>query len=92
MKLHFIRPEDRRRSGGNGTGPGHGTEWADTEPGCFRSEAFAEDLLHGDTGSASTGAVRGFVPGRLLRRSQGWAPAVGLALVAALGLRLGVGG
>jgi hypothetical protein len=32
------RPEDRQRSGGQDVG------WAETEPLCFRSEAFAEDL------------------------------------------------
>ena len=42
MFMRFIRPEDRRRSGGDGSGAS--TNWADTEPVCFRSEAFAEDL------------------------------------------------
>jgi hypothetical protein len=34
----FHRPEDRQRSGRDGTA------WDDTLPACFRSEAFAEDL------------------------------------------------
>lgn len=46
MDLRYIRPEDRRR---HGNGAGFGTEWADTEPACFRSEAFAEDLAPAET-------------------------------------------
>lgn len=88
MNLHFIRPEDRRRSGGNGVGPGFGTEWADTEPGCFRSEAFAEDLTSDEGGLVGALLPRRVTDHRVLRRSQGWMPAVALAL-AALGLGLG---
>jgi hypothetical protein len=91
MSLRFIRPEDRRRSGGSGTGPGFGTEWADTEPASFRSEAFAEDLQADAGGLARATQPRRFGPSRLLRRGQGWMPVFGLALVAALGLGLGAG-
>ena len=90
MNLHFIRPEDRRRSGGSGAGPGFGTGWADTEPVCFRSEAFAEDLQPGEAG-ADTRRVRAGSPWQSLRRPPTWVPAFGLALFAALGLGLGAG-
>jgi hypothetical protein len=36
-----ARPEDRCRSGIDSP---HEQPWADTHPGCFRSEGFAEDL------------------------------------------------
>jgi hypothetical protein len=36
-----ARPEDRSRSGIDSL---HEQPWADTHPGCFRSEGFAEDL------------------------------------------------
>jgi hypothetical protein len=88
MNLHFIRPEDRRRSGGSGAGPGFGTEWADTEPGCFRSEAFAEDLTSGKGGLVGAPLPRRVTARRVLHRSQAWMPALALAL-AALGLGLG---
>jgi hypothetical protein len=88
MNLRFIRPEDRRRSGGSGAGPGFGTDWADTEPACFRSEAFAEDL-HPDQGGMQARPPRRFKPNRLLRRGRGWVPVFGLALVAVLGLGAG---
>ncbi len=88
MNLHFIRPEDRRRSGGSGAGPGFGTEWADTEPGCFRSEAFAEDLSPDEGGLVGAPLPRRVTDHRVLRRSQGWMPALALALTA-LGLGLG---
>ena len=51
MFMRFIRPEDRRRSGGDGSGAS--TNWADTEPVCFPSEAFAEDLPEGSVGGPS---------------------------------------
>jgi len=89
MNLRFIRPEDRRRSGGSGAGPGFGIDWADTEPVCFRSEAFAEDLQPVDPGRAPALPSRRWAPARLLRRPHAWAPAFGLALAAALGLGLG---
>ena len=41
MKLPLIRPEDRSRSGMDSRLQ---QAWADTHPGCFRSEGFAEDL------------------------------------------------
>ncbi|MDZ7590083.1 MAG: hypothetical protein U5L05_05195 [Rubrivivax sp.] len=86
MHLRSIRPEDRRRSGGSGAGPGFGPDWADTEPACFRSEAFAEDL-HPDEGSGVQAVKpRRFKPTRLLRRGHGWVPVFGLALAAAFGL------
>jgi hypothetical protein len=90
MNLRFIRPEDRRRSGGSGAGPGVGIDWADTEPVCFRSEAFAEDLQAVDAGPAAA-RLRAWAPVQLLRRPPAWLPAVGLALFAALGLGLGAG-
>ena len=40
MKPTPFRPEDRRRAVPNAV------PWADTVPQCFRSEGFAEDLLH----------------------------------------------
>lgn len=88
MNLRFIRPEDRRRSGGSGAGPGFGTEWAGIGPGCFRSEAFAEDLTPDEGGVAGAPLPRRVYAGRVLRRSQGWMPALALAL-AAMGLGLG---
>ena len=88
MNLRFIRPEDRRRSGGSGAGPGVGIEWADTRPGCFRSEAFAEDLTSDETGPPGVPPPRRVAASRVLRRSQGWISALALAL-AALGLGLG---
>ena len=88
MNLHFIRPEDRRRSGGSGAGPGFGTEWADTEPGCFRSEAFAGALSPAEGGLGGAPRPRRGAGPRVLRRSQGWMPALALALTA-LGLGLG---
>jgi len=90
MNLHFIRPEDRRRSGGSGAGPGFGSDWADTEPVCFRSEAFAEDLQPGEAGRPGA-RLRAWAPARLLRRPPVWVPAFGLALFAALGLGLHAG-
>ena len=90
MNLHFIRPEDRRRSGGNGAGPGFGTGWADTAPLCFRSEAFAEDQQPGDAGPAAA-RRRAPSPPPGSRRAPVWVPAFGLALFAALGLGLGAG-
>jgi hypothetical protein len=88
MNLSFIRPEDRRRSGGSGAGPGFGTEWADTEPAGFRSEAFAEDLQDEQSTVAPVPRVLTRPPLRMLRRRQAWAPVFGLALVAALGMGL----
>lgn len=85
MNLHFIRPEDRRRSGSSGVG----SEWADTEPVCFRSEAFAEDLHADEGGGTPVPQPRRFEPARLLRRGHGRVPVFGLALAAALGLGLG---
>lgn len=82
MSLHFIRPEDRRRSGASGVG----SDWADTEPVCFRSEAFAEDLHPDEGGGTQAPQPRRFAPARLLHRGPGWVPVVGLALAAALGL------
>ena len=86
MSLRFIRPEDRRRSGGNGAGPGYGNEWADTEPACLRSEAFAEDLHPDEGGRVHAPPPRRLAPSRLRRRGAGWVPVFGLALAAALGL------
>lgn len=87
MNLRFIRPEDRRRSGGSGTGPGFGSDWADTEPACFRSEAFAEDLPQCEQADhAPAGRARALLPVHLLRHRHGWVPVFGLALAAALGL------
>lgn len=91
MSLRFIRPEDRRRSGGSGAGPGFGTDWADTEPACFRSEAFAEDLHPEQDVGTQAQPPRRFRPTRLLRLGPGWAPTFGVALVAALGMGLGTG-
>jgi len=89
MNLRFIRPEDRRRSGGSGAGPGFGSDWADTEPACFRSEAFAEDLHLDEGGAIQAEKPRRFKSTRLLRRGHGWVPVFGLALAAALGLVAG---
>ena len=88
MNLRFVRREDRRRSGGSGVGSGFGTEWAGTAPGCFRSEAFAEDLTSDEGGLVGAPLPRRVTAERVLRRSQGWPPALALAL-AALGLGLG---
>jgi hypothetical protein len=87
MNLRFIRPEDRRRSGGSGAG----TDWADTEPACFRSEAFAEDLLHEGAGGAIAARASRRLSLRLLRGDPGWASVIGLALIAAFGLGVGTG-
>jgi len=87
MDLRFIRPEDRRRSGG----PGFGTDWSDTEPACFRSEAFAEDLQFEEAGPAPARRTLALLSMRLLRDRHGRAPVSGLALVAALGMGLGMG-
>lgn len=87
MNLRFIRPEDRRRSGGSGTGPGFGTEWADTEPACFRSEAFAEDLQPDERGCVHAPHPSRVAPAR--RPRHNWA--FGVALMAALGMGLRTG-
>jgi len=74
MNLRFIRPEDRRRSGGNGTSPGTRPEWADTVPAFFRSEAFAEDLAQGDPGAVlrlERGAQFGLLPANPVRHEEG---------------------
>jgi hypothetical protein len=50
------RPEQCQRSGQTG----HADEvpgWLETEPGCFRSEAFAEDLPAQDLGAPQAGAA-----------------------------------
>jgi hypothetical protein len=50
------RPEQRQRSGGAGLvddAPG----WTETEPACFRSEAFAEDLPAAGSGLPTTGPL-----------------------------------
>lgn len=73
MNLSAVRPEERQRSGRNGS------EWADTEPLCHRSEAFAEDLAPalcaGSTGRAET------LPAPR-RRRPATAPLLGLAMAA----------
>ena len=68
------RPEDRQRS--REPGPC----WADTEPLAWRSEAFAEDLPHGQ--DARDDAARGTRDGF---RGHAAMPLLGLALAAVLG-------
>ena len=93
MNLRFIRPEDRRRSGGRGTSTGFGfdSQWADTEPACFRSEAFAEDLPANDAGTSLLPRERRHGAARVPHRRRSWVPALGSALVATLGWRLSTG-
>ena len=49
MNPHHVRPEDRRRSGVDSLAR---EAWADTRPGCFRSEGFAEDLPNDEPAAA----------------------------------------
>jgi hypothetical protein len=87
MNLRLIRPEDRRRSGGNGASPGSRAEWADTVPACFRSEAFAEDLVQDEPCGALLRRNRWPAVASVPRRAGGWVPLLGPGLAAALGLR-----
>lgn len=87
MNLRLIRPEDRRRSGGNGASPGSRAEWADTVPACFRSEAFAEDLVQDEPCGALLRRNRWPAVASVPWRAGGWVPLLGPGLAAALGLR-----
>ncbi len=78
MTQSRARPEDRRRSGIDSL---HAQPWADTHPGCFRSEGFAEDLPEAALQPAATGASRAWS----LRRSGGALPLLGVALAGVLG-------
>ena len=90
MFMRFIRPEDRRRSGGDGSGAS--TNWADTEPVCFRSEAFAEDLPEGSVGEPSSLPRPSPQPvGPVPRSRRATTPFPGRGLFAALGWRLSAG-
>lgn len=73
-----VRPEDRRRSGVDSLAL---LGWADTRPGCFRSEGFAEDLSGPGDGQAPEAAAGG----RRLRRAAATLPLLGLTLVGVLG-------
>ncbi len=75
-----ARPEDRSRSGVDSR---HARPWADTHPGCFRSEGFAEDLPEDLTQPAHPRAAR--TPWRL-RRQSGAVPLLGFALAGVLGV------
>ncbi len=87
MNLRHIRPEDRRRSDGHGAEDGHGADWADTVPACFRSEAFAEDLAPGDPGPAPPTRERCAAVPSAPRRRRDWMPHVAVGLGAFFGLR-----
>ena len=90
MNLRFIPPQDHRRTGGSGAAPGPSNDFAHTEPVCFRSEAFAEDLPAGDPGGSSLGLH----PHRarpLPRSSRTATPFLGSRLLAALGWRFSAG-
>ena len=67
-----LRPENRQRSSEASL------PWADTEPLCFRSEAFAEDLLQADDVAPR--------PARAQWRGPATAPLLGLALAAVWGV------
>ena len=71
-----LRPENRQRS--------HqaGLPWADTEPLCFRSEAFAEDLCQAEAAAQPATPA----PGRTGWRGQRSAPLLGLAVAAVWGV------
>ena len=75
MNLHHVRPEDRRRSGVDSL---QHAAWADTQPACFRSEGFAEDLPEGDGVDLPAG-------GAAPAAAAGW-PLLGVALAGVLGV------
>jgi hypothetical protein len=85
-----ARPEDRRRSGIDSR---HSQPWADTHPGCFRSEAFAEDLPEQAPQTAAPRAARAWLlSGGRGERSPGgrgspggMLPLLGVALAGMLG-------
>jgi hypothetical protein len=79
MTQPHARPEDRRRSGIDSR---HVQPWADTQPGCFRSEGFAEDLADDLAQPAATPAPRA---AWRLRREGGALPLLGLAVAGVLG-------
>jgi hypothetical protein len=79
MTQSHTRPEDRRRSGIDSCQP---QPWADTHPGCFRSEGFAEDLPEATAPAAPAGAPRAWT----LRRRGGTLPLLSLALAGMLGV------
>lgn len=79
MTQPHARPEDRCRSGIDSR---HARPWADTHPGCFRSEGFAEDLPEDPPQPASTRASR--APWSL-RRQASALPMLGVALAGVLG-------
>ncbi len=74
-----CRRDDRRRESG-------AADWSDTRPACFRSEAFAEDLLdlpeHPGPNPAAA-AIR--ITGRAWRAGRATLPLFGLALNTTLG-------
>jgi hypothetical protein len=78
MSQPHARPEDRRRSGFDSL---HAQPWADTHPGCFRSEGFAEDLPESAPQPEAGGASRAWS----LRRTGGALPLLGVALAGVLG-------
>jgi hypothetical protein len=74
-----ARPEDRCRSGIDSP---HEQPWADTHPGCFRSEGFAEDLPEAAPQSAAGGSAR---PSWTQRRQGAALPLLGVALAGVRG-------
>ncbi len=74
-----ARPEDRCRSGIDSL---HVQPWADTHPGCFRSEGFAEDLPEVAPPPAAGRSPR---PAWSLRRQGAALPLLGVALAGVLG-------
>ncbi len=69
MNMPPARPEDRHRDGSDKP------VWADTVPACFRSEAFAEDLMPADEFAAARGVT---APGGSPRRDHALVPQLGL--------------
>jgi hypothetical protein len=78
MKLQTTRPEDRSRSGAESP------VWADTQPACFRSEGFAEDLHESQPASAA--ASNGSAPASKHWWGDAALPSLSLALAGMMGV------
>ena len=87
MDTRLVHPEDRRRDGGCDIGRGCGGEDSDTVPACYRSEAFAEDLSQADRPLLSPARQGRTTPLAAPRPAAARKPLLGLAWVAAFGLR-----